>query len=208
MKVVRISAPRHPAKAPMAFSMLPDRWASYIGNTMVLWGRIEVHTNDFIASIIAHNGTVPRKGWERSGFKDRKILLTEEMGKAFGAHPEIKRYLTTLLLEHASLSTFRNMLAHGHMWLYRIPSDYVIVIQSYKDRHIEELQMREAEAESIYYDTAHLAAKMGQIVSSNDIDALPLPSPDKSLLQAILQKTPASRTTPSTPQPRLHHNRG
>jgi hypothetical protein len=194
MKVHTLPVPNHrKPKLPMRFSMLPDVWATHAGNILSLWSQVEGSLNDFISAMMVANLT-PDKPWQGKPFVDRKKLFKAEMKKTFNAHPAISAYLSGLLKECTSISTFRNMLAHGEMLLYRPPDDYVIVIRRYRKDYILELQLRQAEFETLYYETANLAFRVGQICVPAQIEFLPLPSLDKSFLQGFLNQFPASRT--------------
>jgi hypothetical protein len=184
---------KYKGPGPFQFCLVPENWAHLVGFIAVLWGQFESQFDDFIESMVKHNGTTITESWKRENFRKRKKLFRDEARTTFKDHPNLRRVISDILAEAARLQLLRSILLHGNILGYRVPGDYALIARLERHGRIFECQFRFDELEAVFADLSFLCGKIGELSCPDETqDHYGIPSHEKSYLRDFLRDNPPS----------------
>jgi hypothetical protein len=183
-------------KLPSVYIALPPEFLNHVGGIVIAWGMFEKSFEDFLSAMIAESGNV-YKGWQFFSFEQKRGIF-DETKLCFSQCPVILASLSALMEDTKPQQIKRNVLVHGTIVLKieaAIPS--LMATGRHKGQEVTETFTKDS-IDDLYYEIIHAAGRMHQFVNP-DLNPFvpPLPSPEISILQAVLSKSPNARSRAS-----------
>jgi len=198
-------------KRPSRFFALPEPYALRVGQVAMSWSAFERDHDDLLAAVgRARNAELGADLDIKIAFRKRRALLKKEAKQLFAAHPQIWQYLNAILADSDALYRDRNLLVHGKIWIKAVTGEVtdgqipgtisLVCLGAYRGKRIRGTFTYD-DLDALIYQVAHLDGRIHAL--STNAEPLPFASPDRSFLQAFLDRDyRSSATSPSeTDQP-------